>query len=465
MAITRADLRNKIRDKLNDWWIDQDDINQGGGISSAATTATVTNGSKFHEGDLIEIEDEIIKVTSVATNELTIIRGYKGSTAASHADSTAIYIVNEWTSKEYNDALTESFRALHPYVNVPYVGNIREKGHRHTLDDCDTANWTEGGDAAAEALDTSDKKEGTASLKLGATYSAGTATYTKTVTSMDATDYEYLNLWIYVDDKQDDNEDYYYDRDQFCIIRLGNDSSNYGSITIRLDELNEGDWTLLNLNLQDFTETGTWDKTATDYVYIDFKVLKDVTSGDLKMDEWFLSTYPISTNKLQYRLPTNVFNVSEIRFYDGEDSTDYYEETRWDLVDDHLIFRIDLDTYQFSQTVQELSRLQRAKDTFPVHKPMEIFGLKSVDVPTADTSTIDLSDLKEEMVILYACVYMIERMIAERTRFTRYSAKLNKEDASVLDVIRAITSYQNRLRELKAHFEDVGRAINMDYGV
>lgn len=462
--MTRAGLRNKIRDKLNDWWINQDSLNHGGTLNATDTSFTASDGSKFHEGDLIEIDTEVMKVTGVSTNTITVIRGYKGSTAATHADTTAIYIVNEWTSVEYNDAITEAFNRLHPYIFNEFVGDIRGYNNKWVLDDCDTADWTEGGDASAETLNTTDYKEGTACLNLGATYSTGSATYTKTVTSMNATNYEYLNLWIYIEAKTDSSDDYYYDQNQFCIVRLGNDASNYGSISVRLDEMNDTGWTLLNLPITEFTTTGTWDKTATDYVYIDFKVLKNITVGDLRMDEWKLTKYPITTNKLAYKLPENVFRVNEVRLYDDEDSNNFYKDLRWDIQGDYLVFRTEVGEAQWSTGVRTASRKQRSVFAFPDNKPMQIFGDKALAVPTADTDTIDLDDREEETVILGATVYMFERMIAERSRFTQYSAKLNKEDMSVLDVIRGMNSFRDRYLELIDQFEDPGKPVEMEFG-
>lgn len=463
MAITRSDLRDKIRDKLSDWWVDQDQLN--GSINSSVTSATVDDGSKFHEGDIIEIESEALKVTNVSTNTLTIIRGYAGTTAATHADDSVVYVVNEWRTNEINDAVASAFRGLFPLVSVPYIGNIRGHKNRFRIDDCDTANWTEGGDAAADTLNTSDYKEGTASLNLGATYSTGSATYTKTITAtQDFTEVNYINIWVYVAAKQDSSNDYYYDPNQFCVVRVGNDASNYGSISVRLDEVREGGWTLLSLPVQDFTETGTWAKATTDYLYIDFKVLKDITSGDLKMDEWHATSYPVTTNKTRYRLPERVFRLNKVRVYQDTDAEVFYDEERWDVIDNYLVFRVEVDAPGWSTGVETAMRNKRFQPGFPMHKPIQLFGDRSPKVPTADSDTLDLDDRMEELVVLGATIYLYERLQAQRTRFRRYSAKLNKEDASVLDVIRSMNSYRQRYESLVSQFEDPGKPVMMDFG-
>ena len=59
-------------------------------IDSSETEIDVDEGAYFYIGDLIRIEDEIMKVTSISSNTLTVIRGTHGSTATSHSDDTAI---------------------------------------------------------------------------------------------------------------------------------------------------------------------------------------------------------------------------------------------------------------------------------------------------------------------------------------------------------------------------------------
>ena len=66
------------------------DINEGAQYSATDTTLTVTDGSKFAVGQTILIESEQLYITAISTNNLTVVRGVNGSTAAAHADSTDI---------------------------------------------------------------------------------------------------------------------------------------------------------------------------------------------------------------------------------------------------------------------------------------------------------------------------------------------------------------------------------------
>jgi hypothetical protein len=61
-------------------------------VASAGETAdiAVTDGSIFKEGDVLLCEDELMYVTSVATNDITVTRGFAGTTDAEHASGTAL---------------------------------------------------------------------------------------------------------------------------------------------------------------------------------------------------------------------------------------------------------------------------------------------------------------------------------------------------------------------------------------
>jgi hypothetical protein len=87
-----------------DWsnaWASSGDTVQNNPLSSSATTITVTDadapeatgyGQRFAPGQLIRIENEYLHVLAVntTTNVLTVRRGVNGTTAASHAQNTAI---------------------------------------------------------------------------------------------------------------------------------------------------------------------------------------------------------------------------------------------------------------------------------------------------------------------------------------------------------------------------------------
>tara|TARA_Y100000310_G_scaffold329597_1_gene399761 strand:- start:54 stop:1181 length:1128 start_codon:yes stop_codon:yes gene_type:complete len=55
-------------------------------IDISETAIDVEEGSFYFVGDLIRVEDEIMEVTGISADVLTVIRGTHGSTAATHAD-------------------------------------------------------------------------------------------------------------------------------------------------------------------------------------------------------------------------------------------------------------------------------------------------------------------------------------------------------------------------------------------
>jgi len=71
-------------------------INEGGTYSDSDTTLTVTSSNPGHQiaaDDFILIEEEILKVTNVSTNDLTVTRAQKGTAATTHADGTTVFLI------------------------------------------------------------------------------------------------------------------------------------------------------------------------------------------------------------------------------------------------------------------------------------------------------------------------------------------------------------------------------------
>lgn len=67
-------------------------IAEGGTFSASDTTLTVDDGTAFERGQTIQIDSEWLYISDISTNDLTVERGVNGSTAATHADATAISI-------------------------------------------------------------------------------------------------------------------------------------------------------------------------------------------------------------------------------------------------------------------------------------------------------------------------------------------------------------------------------------
>ncbi len=97
-----------------------DVMNDSGGISNADTSMTVSNGGRFNPFDLIMIDTEVMLVTAVAGNVLTITRGYGGTTAASHADVSTITKIASG-NEEGGDATAPKTRSRVLIENVMHI--------------------------------------------------------------------------------------------------------------------------------------------------------------------------------------------------------------------------------------------------------------------------------------------------------------------------------------------------------
>ncbi len=90
---TQADVRQRIKNELYSIHLPlRPFVHQiNGAILAGATAIVVDDGGNFAAGDIIEFEDgEQAFVLSVATNTLTVIRGWNGTTAAAQADNAVI---------------------------------------------------------------------------------------------------------------------------------------------------------------------------------------------------------------------------------------------------------------------------------------------------------------------------------------------------------------------------------------
>jgi hypothetical protein len=84
----------------------KDVMNDSGGIDGSVTTMTVTNGTYFAVGDIIRVESENMRVTAISTNDLTVVRGVGGTSAAVHADALPVYILGPGIVEGADDPLS-----------------------------------------------------------------------------------------------------------------------------------------------------------------------------------------------------------------------------------------------------------------------------------------------------------------------------------------------------------------------
>lgn len=86
-------------------------------VADTTTTAlTVNNGDKISEG-VIEVDDELMYVASVATNAVTVApfgRGYRGSTAATHAINARVVFDPHFPRVEIKRAIVQTIASVYP---------------------------------------------------------------------------------------------------------------------------------------------------------------------------------------------------------------------------------------------------------------------------------------------------------------------------------------------------------------
>jgi hypothetical protein len=77
------------------WFEDEmfaDESTVNGAKLAADTTVTVADAEPFRVGHIVKVGDELVKVTAINDNDLTVVRGYAGTTAADIADGAKIEV-------------------------------------------------------------------------------------------------------------------------------------------------------------------------------------------------------------------------------------------------------------------------------------------------------------------------------------------------------------------------------------
>jgi Family of unknown function (DUF5309) len=82
-----------VTQTTHQWFEDEmvaDETTVAGAKLVSDTSVVVVDGSIFRANDVVKIGEELLKVTAVATNTLTVARGYAGTTAAAIADGAKV---------------------------------------------------------------------------------------------------------------------------------------------------------------------------------------------------------------------------------------------------------------------------------------------------------------------------------------------------------------------------------------
>lgn len=108
-------------------------------VTSAATTFTVPSGHglRFSPGDVVLVENEKVRVSSIATDTLTVVRGSFGTTAAAHAADSIALILGQALSEGSDPEAPRAIDRVNRYnvtqifgptaVRVSASGNVVRK--------------------------------------------------------------------------------------------------------------------------------------------------------------------------------------------------------------------------------------------------------------------------------------------------------------------------------------------------
>ena len=96
-------------------WNEQDALTAS--VASNATTLTVADGTIYGGGWLVQIDTEALYVTTKGSGtSVTVRRGVRGTTAASHASGATVIIRPAWLDVEILDALNAGIDATFPLL-------------------------------------------------------------------------------------------------------------------------------------------------------------------------------------------------------------------------------------------------------------------------------------------------------------------------------------------------------------
>lgn len=103
-----------------------DAINNGAGYLAADTTVTVDDGTKFAAQDIVKVTrtGEVVRVTNVSGNDLTIVRSVGATAAAALNDNDELYIIG---SARMEGDVSRAARSDNPDTVINYLQIIRNE--------------------------------------------------------------------------------------------------------------------------------------------------------------------------------------------------------------------------------------------------------------------------------------------------------------------------------------------------
>ena len=120
----RADFRRKIRSTLSSWPKDKTTLSSA--VNATTTTIPLTAVTDIVARDILQVGSEVMRAISVSTLNMTVMRGDRGTIAASHLINSVVTVWSnwEWTDMDLNDEIDVAFDWLFPDVWYPkYYSN------------------------------------------------------------------------------------------------------------------------------------------------------------------------------------------------------------------------------------------------------------------------------------------------------------------------------------------------------
>ena len=123
MTTAASSLIEQVRGVVRDWGSTNTTL--AAAISStSATSATLTNVEDVSKGQFLLVDNEMLEVTEVYPGDpgtVTIVRGARGSTAATHSSGALVRIEPVWSNNEIlralNQALDSAFPAIYTLID------------------------------------------------------------------------------------------------------------------------------------------------------------------------------------------------------------------------------------------------------------------------------------------------------------------------------------------------------------
>lgn len=431
----RTTLVTRTRNKINDWHFTTDALNMSNNLSTTGISAKVDDGTKFKVGDLIELgaRNETIKIL-----EAPKLASYVNEGAELSASDTTITCDNgggTWTASDYIKVDNEIMQV----DTAPTDASA--KNIEVTRGVMGTEAMAHDDRSTIFLLDWLELERG----YQGTTACSGADNATVYVTDMVTTAEvkQAVNDGIrslYPDTYQDFNQYLYDDTD--TINESGTFSATDTTLTVT---------------------TGT-KFAAGDYIQIDDEVLyvSAVATNNLTVSRAQVGTVAAThtdgstiyiltqTNDdhLVYNLPSGIYHIDKVRVVDPgttlqtQTDTAYADASEWSQEDDQLRFR----------------------DPYDDNYLIWLNGNKKFEVPTADSTDIPFKDEEEEMVVTYAAIKCISKLMADRVRYDRYNVRMQEQDSSIVDVLRVKRELEDDYAKQKERYSKPLGGADISWG-